>query len=171
MLDANKLGAFGILIADKLQDALDDLSPSAAALLSMLHFKPGLTGSELAAVVGIAQPTAVRILEGLVRQGFVDRLEPQGRATPLVLTESGKARASALQHARLAALAGLLAPLPEADRSKFEAIMDVILAEATTSRAFARTTCRLCEHDLCSAELCPIGCRATALERAGCGQT
>lgn len=43
-------------------------------------------------------------------------------------------------------------------------MLDRILAGATTSRAFARTTCRLCEHDLCGPEVCPIGCRAAELE-------
>lgn len=165
MLDANKLGAFGLLVNDRMQDALADLSPSAAALLSMLYFKPGLTGSELATIAGVAQPTAVRVLEGLVRHGFVERLMQQGRATPLRLTDEGRARAQALQAARLGTLAGLLDVLSAGDRAQFEMLMDKILAGATTSRAFARTTCRLCEHDLCSPELCPIGCRATELER------
>ena len=40
-----------------------------------------------------------------------------------------------------------------------------ILAGATTSRAFARTTCRLCEHDLCGPQVCPIGCRAAEIEK------
>jgi hypothetical protein len=45
-------------------------------------------------------------------------------------------------------------------------MLDRVLADATTSRAFARITCRLCEHDLCGPSVCPIGCRATELERA-----
>ena len=164
MLDANKLGALGLMVTDRIEHVLGDLSPSAAALLSMLYFKPRLTGSELAVIAGVSQPTAVRVLEGLVRQGFVERLAQQGRATPLRLTGTGVAHARALQVARLAVLSDLLDGLSFSERTLLETLVDKILAGATTSRAFARTSCRLCEHDLCSAEVCPIGCRAAELE-------
>jgi hypothetical protein len=70
-----------------------------------------------------------------------------------------------LQALRLAALDDLLRPLRPDERQLFISLMDAILAGATTSRAFARTTCRLCEHDLCTADLCPIGRRAADLEK------
>ena len=165
MLDANKVGALGVMISDRLDVALDGLSPSAAALLSMLHFKPGLTTTGLARITGVSQPTAVRLIDGLERQGFVARGKPDGRVTPLSLTTAGRTRALHLQKRRLEALDGLLAPLAAEERWLFESILDRVLAGATTSRSFARTTCRLCEHDLCRNGLCPIGNRATELER------
>lgn len=164
MLDTNKLGALGTLINDRTEAALGALSPSAAAVLSMLHFKPGLTTSELAAVVGISQPTAVRVIDGLERQALIERGKPEGRVTPLRLTEAGRIEAKALQARRLAALGELLRALQPDERRLFASLLDMILAGATTSRAFARTTCRLCEHDLCGPEVCPIGCRAAAIE-------
>ena len=42
-----------------------------------------------------------------------------------------------------------------------------MVAAATTSRRFARTTCRLCDHVLCDAQRCPIGKRASELEQQG----
>lgn len=165
MLDANKLGALGMMISDRLDDALDDLSPSAAAVLSMLHFKPELTTTDLARIDGVSQPTAVRLIDGLERRGLIARGKTVGRTTPLSLTAEGKARAVQLQDRRLAALDGLLAALSPQDRRRFEVMLDTVLGAATTSRAFARTTCRLCEHDLCAPGLCPIGARAEALER------
>lgn len=164
MLDANKLGALGTMIADRLDGAFDGLSPSAAALLSMLYFKPNLTVTQLATIVGVRQPTAVRVLDGLVTQGLVVRGDPIGRITPLSLTAKGRKRAAALQHHRLAALDDLLHVLKPGERRQFDAMLDRILAGATTSRAFARTTCRLCEHELCGPAVCPIGARATELE-------
>lgn len=167
MLDANKLGALGAMIRDRTDTALEGLSPSAAALLSMLHFKPGLTTTELSAVVGISQPTAVRLIDGLERQGLIARGTQQGRITPLSLTPAGHAQVERLQSLRLSALDGLLAVLAPDERLQFAALLDLILAGATTSRAFARTTCRLCEHDLCGPGLCPIGGRAAEIERKG----
>ncbi|MHC1551302.1 MarR family winged helix-turn-helix transcriptional regulator [Phyllobacterium sp. K27] len=164
LFDANKLGAFGTLIRDQIEGALGNFSPSAAAVLSMLHFKPGLTTSELAIVVGVSQPTAVRLIDGLERQALVERGAHEGRVTPLRLTEAGHLAAKALQARRLAVLDGLLGALQPDEHQLFVSLLDVVLAGATTSRAFARTTCRLCEHDLCGANICPIGRRATEIE-------
>ncbi|NLS20716.1 MarR family transcriptional regulator [Rhizobium sp. P40RR-XXII] len=164
LLNANKLGALGTLIRDRTDAALGEFSPSAASVLSMLHFKPGLTTSKLAAIIGISQPTAVRLIDGLERQALIERGLPEGRVTPLRLTEEGQAEAKALQARRLAALDGLLGSLQPDERQAFTSLLDVVLSGATTSRAFARTTCRLCEHNLCGPEICPIGCRAAAIE-------
>lgn len=164
MINANKLGALGTMIADRTVRSLDGLSPSAAALLSMLHFKPRLTATRLAAIVGVSQPTAVRLIDGLERQGLVARGKPSGRITPLALTAKGRKRAVRLHERRLASLSELLAPLVPNERRQFEDMLDRILAGATTSRSFAETTCRLCQHDLCGPDLCPIGTQARALE-------
>ncbi|WP_026791672.1 MarR family winged helix-turn-helix transcriptional regulator [Pleomorphomonas oryzae] len=164
LLDANKLGALGTVIRERTEAALAGLSPSAAAVLSMLHFKPDLTTSELADIAGVSQPTAVRLIDGLVARKLIERGKPEGRVTPLRLTDAGHAEVTALQAHRLAALDNLLGALRPDERSQFVSMLDRILAGATTSRAFARTTCRLCEHDLCGSDVCPIGCRASELE-------
>lgn len=164
MLRANKLGALGAVIAGRTEAALAGHSPSAAALLSMLHFKPGLTTTELARIGGVTQPTAVRLIDGLERQGLVARGEPDGRVTPLAVTEAGHREVARMQEARLSALGDLLEVLSPAQASRFEKMLDRILAGATTSRAGARTTCRLCEHDVCGPDCCPVGRRAAAIE-------
>ena len=165
MLCANKLGAFGLLVFDAMEEALGELSPSAAALLLTLLYRPGLTTTELATVAGIAQPTAVRVLDGLVKRDWVARGERRGRTAPLSLTAAGRAEAERLQAKRLDALDDLLSALPEDERAGFETALDTLLAAATRSRAFARTTCRLCDHATCDGPLCPIGSAATALEK------
>jgi DNA-binding MarR family transcriptional regulator len=165
MLDANKLGALGTMIADRTRIALGSLSPSAAAMLSLLHFKPGLTVTRLAEIAGVSQPTAVRLVDGLEREALLTRGKPQGRVTPLLLTDAGRRRAVFLQDRRLAALDGLLSPLAPKDRQRFALMLDTILAGATASRAFAHTACRLCEHDLCEPAICPVGKRASEIEQ------
>jgi DNA-binding MarR family transcriptional regulator len=162
---SNKLGALGLLITDAIDEALGGSSRSAAALLLTLHYRPGITVTQLADVAGIAQPTAVRVLDGLTGRGWLERQPRVGRMTPLVLTEEGTARARLVQAARLRAMERLLASLPDHDREAFERGIDSILAGATTSRTFARTTCRLCDHPACMEPDCPIGTRATEIER------
>lgn len=170
MLCANKLGALGVVVADATVAAFGELSVSAAALLLTLLRYPGLSASGLAAIADIAQPTAVRVVDGLVRRGLVARLARQGRTAPLRLTAAGRRRAQALQTARLAAMQRLLDGLPAADRAGFERGLDHLLAGATTSRAFARTACRLCDHPRCMGPHCPIGSRANQLERMEAGE-
>lgn len=165
LLEANKLGALGAMIRDRTEVSLAGLSPSAAAVLSMLHFKPGLTTTELADIVGVSQPNAVRLIDGLERQALIERGKPKGRVTPLTLTRAGHVQVNELHALRLSALDDLLSELQPDERRHFASMLDTILAGATTSRAFARTTCRLCEHDLCGPEVCPIGCRATEIEK------
>lgn len=165
LLEANKLGALGAMIRDRTEASLIGLSHSAAAVLSMLHFKPGLTTTELADIVGVSQPNAVRLIDGLERQALIERGKPEGRVTPLTLTEAGHAQVKELHTLRLAALDDLLSALQADERRHFASMLDTILAGATTSRAFAKTACRLCEHDLCGPQVCPIGCRANEIEK------
>lgn len=170
MLIANKLGALAVLAGDLSRTAAGELSGSAAAMLFTLHYHGEATASELAAVAGIAQPTAVRVVGGLVERGLVERSGRLGRSAPLRLTASGVQLAGALQAARLAALHRLLEPLGGDDRATLERLLDRMLADATTSRRFARTVCRQCDHTLCDGPACPVSCRATAIENAGNGE-
>jgi DNA-binding MarR family transcriptional regulator len=162
---ANKTGALAVLLFDALEAAFGDLSPSAAAFLLTAFYRPGSTTTEIAAVAGVSQPTGVRVLAGLRARGFIQPPARAGRKSPVLLTNAGRSRASAVQAARLAAMSKLLGVLTPAELAQFEATADKLLAEATVSRAFARTTCRLCDHPNCLEPECPLGTRASALER------
>jgi DNA-binding MarR family transcriptional regulator len=164
---ANKLGALGVVVEERTSLALGDLSPSAAAVLSTLYFRTGLTTTGLSKVLAVSQPTAVRLLDGLQRRGLVQRGAQAGRLTPLSLTDAGRTEVIRFQRERIATIGSLLSVLEPGDTKRFETMLDRVLAAATTSRAGARTTCRLCEHDLCGPGLCPIGNRATEIEQGG----
>lgn len=161
---ANKLGALGALIDQRTDHALNGLSPSAAAVLSTLRFNPQLTTTQVSRIVAVSQPTVVRLLDGLELRGLIQRGPQSGRSTPLALTDAGHAEVARLQQERLRAIATLLGPLDPDEVRQLETILDRVLAGATTSRAGARTTCRLCQHELCGPGICPIGNRATEIE-------
>ncbi len=165
MLDANSLGALGLLVSDAMAADTAPHSLSAASALLALHYRRSLTATALAPVMGVRQPTAVRVIGGLERQGLITRTERQGRDAPFCLTHLGEEVASALQQRRLAALDRLLAPLSVEERMQFKALADRLLIAATDSRRTARHLCRLCDHKNCDGPACPVGCRATALER------
>ena len=165
MICANKLGAFGVLLADCLERAWGELSSSAAALLLTLYYSPKATATELAKVARISQPTAARVLDGLVRQGLIERKGRTGQITALLVTRAGGRRARALEAARLRAMNDVLSGLRPPERASFERVLNTILASATTSRAQARSICRLCDHASCRGAVCPVGTRASEIER------
>ena len=164
-LYVNKVAALAVLLTDALAKSLGDYSPSAASLLLTLHYRGPMTATALAAIGGISQPTAVRVAGRLVRLGLIQRQAHAGRTAPLCLTRAGERHAAALQRDRLEAMSRLVDVLNGTDQKHFERAINKILQDATHSRAFARTTCRLCDLSICVGQLCPVGSKASALER------
>jgi DNA-binding MarR family transcriptional regulator len=164
VLSVNKVGALGLVLTDAMAQAITPHSISAAAVLLTLRDRGSMTPTQLADVAGITQPTATRVASRLVRLGFVQRSVRDGRAAPLRLTPAGRRQAQGLQRSRLAALERLINVLPETERRAFERAVDTLLDHVTVSRAFARTTCRLCDHSVCTGHRCPVGVKAKTLE-------
>lgn len=163
MLMENKLCALATMIEDTMRGGFSDLSPSAAAAVLTLRYREPLTTSELAAIVGVAQPTAVRLVDGLVRSGLVRRGSREGRSAPLRLEAKGRRRADRLQAARLRAAGDLVDGLSRSECQVFNRVVDKLLARGTRGLDHARTSCRLCDHELCTAGHCPVGARAQEL--------
>src|SRR5580693_9506606 len=128
MLCENKLGVLGLLLSDALEETQFALSRSAAALLLTLFYGQHKTATDLAKVLGVSQPTVTRVLDGLVRQGFVERKGRAGRISLLRLTPAGLRKARLLQDARLNAMKNLLGVLSRRERVAFEHTLDKMLA-------------------------------------------
>ena len=164
MLEENHLGALAILVEDRIGRAFADLSPSACAiLLTLWHWQP-LAVSEIAGIIGVSQPTATRVADGLVRADLVARGPKQGRRVCLTLTNKGRTRARRLATARERVLSSLLEALNDRDRDEFERLVSLLLGAATGSRAEARRICRFCDHAVCDGPKCPVGTKARAIE-------
>lgn len=163
----NQLSVLGTLIEDRMAEGFGDISTSAAALLITLLNRGPLTVSGLAGIVGVTQPTATRLIEGLEKRKFLRRAAREGRLVTVSLTASGRRKAGTLQSRRAALAADLTGPLSAKERKRLGRLIDKVLYDATASRTDARTTCRYCDHGLCSAAGdCPVDRRATALEQA-----
>ncbi len=164
--EANHVAALASLVQDRMRGAFDDVSASGAALLLTLLNRGELTVTALADILGVAQSTATRLIDGQQRLGLVRRAGKAGREVRVALTAKGRRRADGLQRARADAAAALLAPLTAAERRTLGGLVDKLLYHATQSRAFARHTCRFCDHHVCRGRRCPINRRATELEKA-----
>jgi len=130
----------------------------AAALLTLLEF-PGMAIVELAGILGLSHSATVRLLDGLVEEGLVDRERSRRdpRSAELRLTARGRRMAGGIRRARLLSLEHLLAPLTQTQRSQFARLVQSVLTGVTGERAVARRTCRFCAHGICSGADCPIG--------------
>ena len=167
MLLENQLGALGTLIEDRMAEGFGDVSNRAAALLITLLNRGPLTVSGLAGIVGVTQPTATRLIEGLEKRSFLRRAARQGRAVTVSLSPAGRRKAETLQSRRADLAAELTEPLSAKERKRLVRLIDKILYGATLSRANARIICRYCDHGVCSAAVdCPVDRRATDLEQA-----
>jgi DNA-binding MarR family transcriptional regulator len=160
---ANKLAALAIAIDDR-TDAGARRSRSAAAALQTLRYWGPLTATELARILGVSQPTMVRVVDGLIRERLVIRRGKQARRVALELTRAGRSEAERLRRARLADVSSLLSALDVEQARSFEVSVDLLLAAITDGRPTARRICRFCAHDICDGPACPVGSRATTLE-------
>lgn len=176
-LHCNWLVAFATLLGDVMAEpasavtdpGVSPLSPSAAAMLLTVEHRQPLPVSAAAAVLGISQPTATRLADGLARAGLLFRGDKAGRAVPLMLTAAGRTRAGHLAEAMQARVGKLLDALDAAERRAFMGAVAKILTAATGSREQARTICRNCDHGVCHGADCPVGSRANALDAVETG--
>jgi DNA-binding MarR family transcriptional regulator len=73
-------------------DALMELSPARASVLSVLVFGGPRTPGELAAAEQVAAPTMTKLINGLVRDGYVRKRAHPDDARAVVVTATARAR-------------------------------------------------------------------------------
>jgi DNA-binding MarR family transcriptional regulator len=156
---ANLLGALALEVSRAQERAADEVvgqSGAAAAALVVIAARPGTSIEYLRGPLGLTQPGTTRLVERLVRAGWVDRAGPGGRrGLQLTLTASGRRIFEKVLDARRAALVELLAPLAPAQRQQLAGLLEPLLAARVHGRPDLERLCRLCERRACSR--CPVG--------------
>jgi MarR family transcriptional regulator, negative regulator of the multidrug operon emrRAB len=157
----NVFGAAALAAAGAMAAAAEAVTEgglSAAAALVTLAIEPGIGVTELGRRVGLSQPGATRLVEGLAGRGLV-RSEPErgGRGVALWLSAAGARKARLILAERERALAALLAPLDDRARGELDAALSRVLEGLTEAGAPAHRTCRLCDERACMAAApCPV---------------
>ncbi len=164
MLLGNQFAALVTLINDRLDQSFGTLSPRAASALLTLLNRGSLDVSTLAKIVGVTQPTATRLIDGLEKQGLSERCPRDGKAVLVRLTSTGRIRAEQLQSGRQACVQNMLEELSGQEQEVLARLIDKLLFTSTTGRVHARTTCRYCNHGPCCGKSCPINRKAAQLE-------
>jgi MarR family transcriptional repressor of emrRAB len=158
---ANVFGAVALAATRAMTSAaaaVTDGGLSAAAALVTLASEPGIGVTELGRRLGLSQPGATRLVEGLVSRGLVrNEPEPRGRMVALWPTPEGAEKARLILAERERALAALLAPLDEQARRELDASLCLVLEQLSDEGAPAHLTCRLCDEQACiAAAPCPV---------------
>lgn len=155
---ANLLGAVGLAIADRIEDAAKETVKRAGetpAALVVIGYGLGPTNERLRHILGLSHPGAVRLVDRLVADGLVERQAGKDkRSIALYLTPGGVAARSALLKGRLAAITPVLEPLAETQLQALNDILEKMLSGLPESDLDRCRLCRLCDDTVCTN--CPI---------------
>lgn len=158
---ANLLGALAVGMRDRVGAALAEameLDEAAVAALLAVRARPGQSITDVAAVLGLTHPGAVRVVNRLERRRLLTRGEGRdARSRGLVLTSAGEAVSARGLRARAAVLQDLLGVVPAEHRSSLIQAVEAMLSCLPASRRDAWRICRICDHEVCRGRECPVG--------------
>ena len=99
-----------------------------ARVLYEMYYREGIQAGEMTALLGIDKGYLSRMLDQFSRKSLIVRKRSMedGRVQHIFLTARGRAAFEALDRASIAQVKGLLAPLPEEDRSRLVQHMNEI---------------------------------------------
>jgi DNA-binding MarR family transcriptional regulator len=83
--------AIHLLRTVRRQDPMMELTPARASVLSVLVFGGSRTAGQLAETEQVAAPTMTKLINGLVRDGYVRKRRHPGDARAVVITATAKA--------------------------------------------------------------------------------
>lgn len=135
-----------------------DLSQSAFAALTVLRNQGPQSASALARVLGLKQPSVVRLLNNLVDQGLVARGSLIGSQVPFHATTRGEAMQAYLIQRRLEAVHQLCQSLSPAEGEELGRLLRKVLGAAVNPTELPARICRFCDYNTCnhSAAGCPV---------------
>lgn len=161
----NLLGALGIAVVDRIQEGMEDAAGhggQGAAALVAIGMLPGLSIGDLAGILGLTHPGAVRLVERLVQDDLVEKqpAENDARALALKLTPLGKQRRREILAQRAKRLQPLLEAFAPAERKQFDSLLRKLLSTLAATRREAYRVCRYCDAGPCFRNNCPVdmGC-------------
>jgi len=154
---AQLLGVAALAAHDALTRALT-AGETRTAILVHLSAHPGGSAEALRQVLRLSQPATVRAVDGLVRDGLIERDRGADRRSyDLRPTPAGRRAARQALAARGEALRPFVAGLDPSGREALGAGLEALVAGLAEDRAGALHTCRLCDRGTCCAEPgCPL---------------
>jgi MarR family transcriptional regulator, negative regulator of the multidrug operon emrRAB len=146
------LGGLAVAIGDRMA------AGSREGALVVLHSHPNQTVVQLSRALGRSHSATVRLVDGLERDGLVQR-RPAGdaRSVALALTRAGSKAAEAVRLSRAATLDALVDVLSDSEVVRLERLLELLLAASATDTHSRWRICRLCEEPRCETDgPCPV---------------
>jgi DNA-binding MarR family transcriptional regulator len=173
---ANLLGALSLVVHDRMMEAIAEAAgqsdSAAAALSSMENFVDRPSVGLLHRVLGLTPSGAVRLIDRLEAEGYLERREGSDRrSTRVHLTRAGRRAARKGTVARAQVLDRALSVLCAEERQDLDRLLSRLLVGMMRGPDARRFMCRLCDASACGhAEgRCPV--RNAARERFGTAAT
>lgn len=167
----NLMGVFSLAVAAALRqvgESVTGLSGEAPAGLLTIGFRPGRPVEHLRRTLGLSPSGTVRLVDRLEGRGWVRRTTGEdGREVHLELTSPGDRVFRHLLEERKAALDALVEPVSHDARAALEEALALVVGALSSSRQDAWHLCRLCRHDVCEGERCPVGSSVDGAEPGG----
>lgn len=156
--EANLLGAFGLVLADRLAEAAERVggASAAAALVSLSGTRAGAPIDGIASVCGLSHSGAVRLIDRLEADGLVERRRgADQRSAAVYLMPAGRRMARRVLAERAAAMHSLLALLTADQQAGIVRAAEAALAQLAADEG---RVCRLCDLEACgrSSGRCPV---------------
>ena len=157
----NVLGALGLALADRLDEAAEGAGgrSAAAALATLYGTRAGIRIEGLARITGLSHSGAVRLVDRLEAEGLVERRRgADQRSAVLYLTPAGRRSARRLLLDRDAAMHSVLVVLTDDQQAELVALADRLLGELADEPAAEARLCRLCDLESCGrlSARCPV---------------
>jgi MarR family transcriptional repressor of emrRAB len=159
---AQLLGVLSLAATDRLRRAVEDsLGRGGAHAAALVHVDahPGGSVSSLAAVLGVSQPAAVKLVDRLAADGLLERRAGADlRTWALHPTPAGRAAAAQVLAARAGELEVLVADLGPAEQQALEPLLERLVAGLAGDLPEALQVCRLCDRQACCGDGpdCPL---------------
>lgn len=156
---ANLLGAAVLGLQDKLQQTVEQRTGrtgEAPAALCVLGHQPGLSNNALSRLLNLTHTGTVRLIDGLVRDGLVERRQSKTdkRVISLHHTTAGETLRRQILKDREKVFASLVSQLSAKEQSSLTNLLEKLLVTVSTDNTHKLRICRLCDGDACTE--CPI---------------
>lgn len=157
----NLLGAFATTLATAIDENVGELglkSRSAATAIVTIYNHPDESIDVLRRILNVTHSGAVRLINSLEIEGFVER-KPSAldrRSVVLRLTGNGESFAKAVLSARENVTSQIVDNLSPEQKETLLPVVETMLQTLTSDQSSARRNCRLCNEGVCRPRGCPV---------------
>ena len=158
---SNLVGAFATMASNEIEKEISDLggrSLSHETALVVIHNHPNETIDILSRVLSLTHSGAVRLINTLESEGFVQRHKSakDARSVVLSVTSAGRARVQSILNSREKITLKLLESFDEIQQQNFLNLLEIAMGNLTSEKIKALQICKLCNEGACRKQGCPV---------------